>query len=142
MGFRIATKTQLLLKALNYKGYILTIDHIGNYVPKLKKSVVKHHLFYLQPTAVYNFLHPKVKHKREPKEWEFTKVKVMDSYRDIDVLRELARWMRDESWNKDGITFGIPAYIRTQEQLQSWLDDNPTKAKVLAEQGFVLDECV
>lgn len=139
MGFRIATKTQLLLKALNYKGYILSIDHIGNYVPKLKKSVTKHHLFYLQPTAVYNFLHPKLKSKRNPVEWEFTKVKIMESYRDIDILSELARWMRDESWSKDGITYGIPAWIRTEEELEAWLAENPVQAQTLAEQGFTLE---
>lgn len=139
MTFRIATKTQLLLKALNYHGYIMTIDHISNYVPKLKKSVVKHHLCYLQPTAVYNFLHPNAKHKRNPKDWEFTKVNVCDSYRDIDILSELVRWMKDESWNKDGITYGIPPKIRTEQELRQWLATHPQQADTLAQQGFTLD---
>lgn len=128
---QIRSKIQMCIKGLNVKGCLMSIDHESIYVGgALRRVIVKHTLNYLQPTAIYNYTHPDRLPKDETNA-DFVKVKVVDSFRDIDILKELVAWLKNESENKEKITKGIPLQLRTSLQLEGWLNDHPEEAHAI-----------
>lgn len=125
---QLRTLTKKCIKALNVKGCLMMIDHQSVYVKNIGRVIVKHSLKYLQPTAIYNYLHPD---NQKNEEYDFVTVEVADSFRDIDILRELVAWLKDESEVKDKITKGIPLQLRTSLQLEGWLKDHPELSESL-----------
>lgn len=116
---------QKVLTALNYNGCIMVIDHKGVYVHTLGRVVTKHYLKYYQPTAVYNELNLDEKKHKNPDSYDFVAVDVMDSFREVNILKELVGWLKGTSEHLRRIQKGIPLRLRTQRQLEGWLADHP-----------------
>lgn len=116
---------QKVLTALNYNGCIMVIDHKGVYVHTLGRVVTKHYLKYYQPTAVYNCLNLDEKKHKNPKSYDFVAVDVMESFRDVYILKELVGWLKGTSEHFHRIQKGIPLRLRTKRQLDGWLEDHP-----------------
>lgn len=114
-----------VLTALNYNGCIMVIDHKGVYVQTLGKVVTKHYLKYYQPTAVFNYLNVDEKLHKNPEKYDFVAVDVMESFRDINVLKELVAWLKGNATALERIQKGIPLKLRTKRQLDGWLADHP-----------------
>ena len=123
-----------VLTALNYKGCIMVVDHKGVYVHTLGRVVTKHYLKYYQPTEVFNYLNLDEKKHKNPESYDFVAVDVIESFRDINILKELVGWLKGESDNLLRLQKGIPLRLRTERQLEGWLDEHPAvRERILQE---------
>lgn len=120
----------------------MVIDHKGVYVQSLGRVVTKHYLKYYQPTAVFNYLNKDEKKHKNPAKYDFVSVDVLESFREVNILRELVGWLKGESYFLAKIQKEIPFKLRTERQLEGWLKDHPeSKARMdeAIEQDYELE---
>lgn len=80
----LTPKIKKLQKALELRGNIYLFTKTQVYSKKLSRLCTLNKLDYLMPVEDYNKLHPEK--PKDVKRYQFVKVEVIDSFRELDIL--------------------------------------------------------
>lgn len=83
----ISSKIRKLTRALEVKGKIYLVNKEQFYSIKKQRICTTHKLSQLLPIEEYNKLNPE--DKKDPKKYEYVKVKILKSFNEIDILMQL-----------------------------------------------------
>lgn len=90
---KLGSKISKLLMALRQKGYIFMLHKEQNWSSKLNRVSTIYKLFRLVPVEEYNKTYPDK--KRDPDKYEYVKVEVYKSFKQVDVLLKLAELYKE-----------------------------------------------